>query len=134
VNKLTLNMITALALVAVSGCARYQEHNGEEPYGYFSSASDEGYLQVGYESWRPGSRQRICGYARRRIEELSLENVKVLNEKWEQFHEHTHVREQAAYVYGANGRDVATAVELSPAYVSARVIRRCLLTLEQPAG
>jgi hypothetical protein len=118
----------------MSGCARYQSHNGDEPLGYFSTASNDGYLQVVYESWRPGSRERICGFAHRRVEELGLTDINVLSEEWGKTHEHTHVREQVAYMTkGTASSDSVIAVDVNPAYVSARVIRRCVLTLEQPA-
>mgnify|MGYP006184430927 CR=1 FL=1 len=136
-TQATLSLAIAALALSLSSCARYQGHNGVEPYGYFSSRSDDGYLQVGYESWRPGSRERICGFAHRRVEELGLKSVPVRNEKWEELHEHTHVYGQTAYVRGSTHPSAASdgivAFELSPDYVSARVIRRCVLTLEQPA-
>ncbi|MEE4252251.1 MAG: hypothetical protein V2I38_16805, partial [Alcanivoracaceae bacterium] len=97
----------------------------------FSTRSEDGYLQIGYESWRPGSRERICGFAHRRVRELNLESVNVLNEHWEEQHEHAYNREQTAYVHTPNRGP--REIELAAGYVSARVIRRCLLTLEQAA-
>lgn len=128
----------ALMLLFLSGCARYQEHNGKEPYGYFSNYNEDGSLTVGYETWRPASRDRTCGFARRHLLELGLDSGGVSNEHWEVVHEHTHFREQTAYLPDSGkgiGDSVGVlAVDVTPAFVSARVIRRCLLTAEQTEG
>lgn len=126
----TLLLLASVAVTAV-GCARYQPHNGTEPYGYFSSEDAEGKIAVGYETWRPVSRDRACGFARQRIRELGLDPLSVSDERWSVQHEHTHFRAQTAY--SPRGGDGLTpgpdSVEMMPAFVSARVIRRCVLTL-----
>jgi len=127
-----------VATTFLTGCAGYQGHNGKEPYGYFSNQNEDGSLTVGYETWRPASRNRTCGFAHRRLQELGLDSENVSYEHWEVVHEHTHFREQTAYLPDSGkgmGDSVGVlAVDITPAFVSARVIRRCLLTVKQTEG
>ena len=124
----------AILLLTVAGCARYQPHDGKTPQGYYHQQLDSETLKVGYETWRPAKREKVCGLARRRLGEIAAD-YHVQEENWSQQIVRAQVQTQTALVRATGSGDFGSGSDMiSAGYVDERLIRRCELIAVKPVA